>query len=119
MKKIVLATLLMVPALVLAATPNPADYTVQVHVQSCRLINECISDGKGSNCGYAQHLTATIGAKKYELERLVDTNMLRTGDYKAKLVVNQKPRAEEYTQIYEFLFSDKKTGRFIVVGQPK
>jgi hypothetical protein len=119
MKNRILTILLMLPALALAATPNPADYTVQVHVQSCRLINQCSSDGKGSSCGYAQHLNATIGGKKYELERLVETNMLRAGDYKAKLVVNQKPRAEEYTQIYEFLFSDKKTGRFIVVGEPK
>jgi hypothetical protein len=96
----------------------PADFDIPVHVVSCRLINQCgsVSQGSGS-CGYAQHLAATIAGKKVELERLVDTNMLRAGDYKARLLVDKHPRPEEYTQVYQFLFSDGKTGDFIVVGE--
>jgi len=114
MKRIILAAALMAPALALAETPNPADYTVPIHVASSRLIIECPS---GTNCGNVQHLNAVIGGKKFELERWVDGNVLRIGDYKAKLIEGKQPRAEEYTRSYEFLFSDGKTGTFAVVGE--
>ena len=39
------------------------------------------------------------------------------GDYKAKLVKDEHLTAYESTQIYEFLFPDKKTRKFIVVGE--
>jgi hypothetical protein len=117
MNKMLLAALLLLPNFALAGTPNPGDYTVAIHVSASRLINYCTTDTKGSSCGYVQHLETTIGGKKYELERVVASNVLRVGDYKAKLIEGKQPRAEEYTRSYEFLFSDGKTGRFRVVGE--
>jgi hypothetical protein len=96
---------------------KPAEYSIPVHVKTSRLINECVTATSGSNCGYAQHLTAVIGGKEYELERFQVNNVLRVGDYKAALIEDKHPRAEEYSQVYEFLFSDKKTAKFDVVGE--
>ena len=121
MKRFVLiALMLFVPVLSVAEKPNPADYTVAIHVHASNLVNSCSSDNKGSSCGMMQHLTATIGGmpmRQYELERPVDSNVLRVGDYKARIVTNLKPRAEEYTLVYEILLSDGKTGRFAVTGE--
>jgi len=114
MKKIILAAMLMAPAFALAETPNPADYNVNVHIQSSHLLVVCPS---GTNCGNVQYLNTVIGGKKFELSRWVDGNVLRIGDYKARLIEGKQPRAEEYTRSYEFLFSDGKTGTFAVVGE--
>jgi hypothetical protein len=113
-KKLALAAFLMSPMLALAETPNPANYTVNVHIQSSRLVVVCPS---GTNCGNVQYLNTVIGGKKFELERWVDGSVLRVGDYKARLIEGKQPRAEEYTRSYEFLFSDGKTGTFAVVGE--
>jgi hypothetical protein len=121
MKRFVLiALMLFLPALAVAEKPNPADYTVAIHVHASTLVNSCWSDNKGSDCGMMQRVTAKIDGmplRQYELERLVDSNVLRVGDYKARVVTDVKPRAEEYTLVYEILFSDGKTGRFAVVGE--
>jgi len=42
---------------------------------------------------------------------------LALGDYKAKLVRDEHKTSYESAQVYEFLFPDKKTRRFEVVGQ--
>jgi hypothetical protein len=115
-----IALLLALAAPLHAEKPDPQTFTTAVHVDSCRLIAQCLSISGGTGtCGYAQHIAATIGGKKYELERLVDTNMLRPGDFKARLLTDTHPRPEEYTQIYQFLFSDGKTGDFLVVAEPQ
>jgi hypothetical protein len=115
-----LALLLTLAAPLHAEKPDPQSFTIDAHVDSCRLISQCTSISGGSGtCGYAQHIAATIGGKKFELERLVETNMLRAGNYKVKLLTDKHPRPEEYTQIYEFLFSDGKTGDFLVVAEPQ
>jgi hypothetical protein len=98
-------------------TVKPADYSIAIHVQASHLINQCVSDTSGSNCGYTQHLDAVIDGKKYELERFQVSNVLHVGDYKARLVEDKHPRSEEYSQVYEILFSDGKTGKFTVVGE--
>jgi hypothetical protein len=81
-----------------AKTAKAADYTISIHVQASRLVNECWSDNKGSSCSPVQHLTATIDGKKYDLARVVDGNMFRVGNYKAQIVEERKPRREEYTR---------------------
>lgn len=93
-----------------------ADYTIAMHVRSSRLEVECSTDNKGSNCGTVQHLQVVIAGKKYELARTAE-NVLRTGDYKARVVSEKKPRAEEYTREYEIMLSDGKTAKFEVVGE--
>jgi hypothetical protein len=94
--------------------PKPAAYTTIIHVHASHLYNECVSN---NICSYAQRLDVLIDGKKYELERFQASNVLRVGDYKAALVEDKHPRTEEYSQAYEILFSDGKTGKFDVVGE--
>ena len=103
MKKVLFAILFMVPALALAEKPkpNPANYTVAVHVQSSRLILEC---GQGT-CVSTQHLTVLIDGKRYELEDSgAHWDLLRVGDYKAIIAKDETTRTYEYARTYEFLF---------------
>jgi hypothetical protein len=67
-----------------------------------------------------QKLTVIIDGKKYELEApnpRAGVSLLALGDYKAKLVQHQHKTTHESSQAYEFLFPDKKTRKFTVVGQ--
>ena len=68
MKKLLFTLLLLMPALVCHAkekpAPNPADYSIVVHVQSSRL-NQLVIDGFPRSF---PHLTVLIDGKKYELE---------------------------------------------------
>jgi hypothetical protein len=112
-KKITLAILLLVSVLALAgADPNPADYTINVHVSSSRLVAE------GRSNAYLQRLNVVIAGKKYELESGFPVNaMLEIGDYKAKLIRDEHHTKYDSLQVYESLFHDKKTRKFEVVGQ--
>ena len=49
--------------------------------------------------------------------RNAGVTLLALGDYKAKLVQDVHKTTYESSQAYEFLFPDKKTRRFFVVGQ--
>ena len=69
----------------------------------------------------AQALNAVIDGKKYELEAPAspdpfDANLLAPGDYQAKLVRDVHKTTHQSSQTYEFLFPDKKTRKFTVVG---
>lgn len=117
MKKVLFALLLLVPTLALAVkpAPNPADYTVAVHVRSSRLTSEL-----DPTAGFprTQHLVVVIDAKTYELlAEHSNDKLLRVGDYKAKIVVDEETQGYEYHRIYEFLFPDGKTLQFLVVGE--
>jgi hypothetical protein len=107
------AVFLMSLTLCRAETPNPADYSVAVHVQSSRL------NGSGAPFqGLHQELSATIDGKHYELQSWDQSfDVLRTGDYKAKLIKKEEARPYEYEWIYQFLFADGKTRNFLVVGE--
>ncbi len=120
MKRLIfVALMLFVPVVGVAEKPNPADYGVTIHVHASTTVNGCSLDPKSEGCGTLQKLTATIDGmpmRQYELERFA-SNLLRVGDYKARVVEDVKPRAEEYTLVYEVLLSDGKTGRFAVTGE--
>ena len=90
MNKIALAaTLLLAPLLTVAETPNPADFAI-----------------------------ATIGGKHYVLEGSpTHQDLLRLGDYKAKLIRQDESRPYEYRWVYQFLFADGKTREFLVIGE--
>jgi hypothetical protein len=111
MTRIVIATVLLASALSWAGTdPNPAEYSVNVHVSSSRMvIAACCNISR-------QMLSVVIDGKKYELESGVNA-LLALGDYKAKLVRDDHRTAYDSFQTYEFLFPDKKTRKFDVVGQ--
>lgn len=110
MKKLALVVLLF-SAFAWAADPDPAAYTVNVHVSSSRMVIEFDS------IAHRQKLSVVIDGKKYELESDVAVNMLLAlGDYKARLVEDDHKNAYDSFQIYEFLFPDKKARKFWVVG---
>ncbi|MGA3343272.1 MAG: hypothetical protein ABSC76_00255 [Terracidiphilus sp.] len=120
MKRSILVILLLVSATAWAekVKPNPADYTVAVHVRSSHLLDDCNNDRVFFQCPGIQHLIVVIDAKTYELAGAPEhAEVLRIGDYKAKIVQDGKPQDYEYRRIYEFLFPDGTTRRFWVVGE--
>jgi hypothetical protein len=102
------------------AAPNPDEYSINVHVSSSRWVVEPTVVTTPQAC---QKLDVIIDGKKYELETFSYGNLvagvplLALGDYKAKLVRDQHKVTYESSQIYEFMFPDKKTMKFTVVGQ--
>jgi hypothetical protein len=119
MKKIFIlfAFLLLSPNLARAEKPKPnsADYTIDIHVQSSRLVMEC---GGGVGCRLMSHLNVVINGKKLELSAgLSREDLLRVGDYKAKIAKDETTRTYEYLRTYEFLFADGQTRLYSVVGE--
>jgi hypothetical protein len=81
MMKLTLAILLSLSAVAWAReNPNPADYTVNVHVSRSRNKARC------------QELNVVINGRNYELRAYNHPMMLALGDYKAKLVKRRAPR---------------------------
>jgi hypothetical protein len=106
------------------AKPKPADYAITVHVQSSHVVSWCNDILGHANCDTKQHLSVIIDGKKYELDSYGDyDSMLRTGDYKAKLLPDEQRVGDiplgtyEYRRKYEFLFPDGKTRKYSVVGE--
>jgi len=108
-KKVILAVLLLLSAHAWAAgDTNPAEYTINIHVSSSSIDIER---------GY-QILNVVIDGKKYDLgSELRLGRLLALGDYKAKLVKDEHQTTYDSRQVYEFLFPDKKTRQFLLVGQ--
>lgn len=119
MLKVLFAFLLLAPALAFAADkPNPADYTVTVHVQSSHLIDICSSYIKGATCNWTQSLTVLIDGTKYEImDQHYGNAVLRLGDYKARIVKEDTSHAYEYTRTYELLFADGTARKYNVIGE--
>jgi hypothetical protein len=117
MRKAILALLLFAPAISWAVkekpAPNPADYSIAVHVQSSRLARSQLLGGIT-----VQRLTASIDGKKYELEeRRFSYDVLHVGDYNARIIKDQTQQAYEYQRTYEFLFPDGQIRQYSVVGE--
>jgi hypothetical protein len=128
MKRVLIATLFLLPVIAWAEKPNPADYTVNVHVQSSRIELNCGDVTNGSNiCGLQQHLSVLIDGKKFELAGPTTSKkvhllpgpsqVLRVGDYEAKAVNAVNDHAYEYSLNYEFLFPDGETRKYLVIGE--
>lgn len=94
--------------------PNPADYTIDVHVQSSGVDTVCTSA-----CVYEQRLVAQVNGKSYELlsSPTAHPYLLKLGDYKARISKNISDRPYEYYTVYEFLFAGGKTQTYAVVGE--
>jgi hypothetical protein len=109
MKKMAFFVLLMASSLAWAGTdPNPSAYAINVHVSSARV------NGRG-----LIRLKVVLDGKKCELEGVDGENSLLTpGDYKARTVPPKIKDAHTYDVYgaYEFLFPDKKTRRYQLVG---
>jgi len=118
MKKALLVVLLVSPILVSAEkpkpAPNPADYTISVHVQSSHLFVEC----SGGICPQYERMDVLIDGKKYELTEFPwRKDLLRVGDYKARVFKEETTRPYEYARTYQFLFSDGTTREYTVTGE--
>jgi len=116
MKYAFLAVILAITTTTFAFSEKPrdsADYTVDVHVQSSRIITVC-----DQGCTTEQHLIVLIGTKKFDLKELgYQMNLIRVGNYKAKIVKDETPAPYEYRRVYEILFPDGKVSSFEVVGE--
>ena len=120
MKRAVLFVLLLFGTLASAA-PNPNEYSINVHVNSSYW---SMAPSLLSGPQPVQRLAVIIDGKKYELEAPAQranleagVTLLALGEYKAKLVQDLHKATYESSQAYEFLFPDKKTRKFFVVGQ--
>jgi hypothetical protein len=102
-KKIALAVLLFSAFAWAAPPPNPADYTINIHVSRTR------------NTG-SQRLDAVIDGRKYELQCYCAQGILALGNYKAKLIRDEHKNLYDSIQVYEFLLPGQKTRTFTVVG---
>jgi len=85
MKKAILAILLLTSALAVRKTkPNPADYTIAVHVQSSRMVVAC-SDVPAETvfAACSSNSTSPSTERSSNFNRNA-SDLLRVGDYKAK-----------------------------------
>ncbi|MGA9672618.1 MAG: hypothetical protein WBQ94_25605 [Terracidiphilus sp.] len=116
MKELILAIMLLSPALAWAA-PKAAEYTVGIHVIASHLVNECDSVLGRTACGKKLHLNAVIDGKKFELDGGIDDYLLRVGDYKGKMVEDEPQVGGEYLRKYEILLADGTKRKFEVIGE--
>jgi len=99
------------------AAPNPAEYTVNIHVVSSQIDTAYW----GRAAILYQTLHVLIDGKKYTLRgnslRFSHTvGVLSPGDYKAKLVTDKRKGTYAYARVYEFLFPDQTTSKLTVIG---
>ena len=107
MKQVAFAVLLFSSFAIAGGNRNPAEYNVTVHVIASHMVFDH---------GFYQYASASIDGKTYELRsNLNEHGLLMSGDYKARLVDDQHKPPYDVWQMYEFLFSDNKTRRFIVM----
>jgi hypothetical protein len=114
MKKLLLAFLLLTPSLTFAEKPkpNPADFTITVHVQSCNLLDKFTVSVQT-----VQTLDVTINGKKYELAANNVADVLPTGDYKARIASDKPAKTGEYSRTYELLLADGSSRQYGVIGE--
>jgi hypothetical protein len=100
------------------AAPNPAEYTVKIHVVSSQ---DDTAYWGGTPMLY-QTLQVVIDGKKYTLRgnpiRFAHTvGVLSPGDYNAKLVTDKRKGTYAYDREYELLFPDQTTSKLTVIGE--
>ncbi len=106
MKRLTLATLLLIPAMALAADkPNPADFTIPVHVTS----SASGSSFNGASSYSFQILEVVIDGKPLQLISYSD-GLLSLGDYKAreatKIYKPHHPTSFDIYKGYDLLMPD-------------
>jgi hypothetical protein len=121
MKNVLWIFLILSAAAVRAEKPNPSDYTVNVHLQSSRMVLECGDVTNGTSfCHWYQVLGVTVDSKKLELRgNLMQKGpyILKPGDYKARVVKEDVTRSYGYQRTYQLLFPDGQVAEYLVVGE--
>jgi hypothetical protein len=107
-----MALAVLMPALAIGAQAN-GDYPITVHVQSSEVYQEC-----GQACMWFLKLHVTMDGKKYVLEEEHQRkDLLRVGNYQAKIVKEKTDKAYEYSREYEFSLPDGEKQKFLVIGE--
>jgi hypothetical protein len=96
-------------AILAPASPAPEDYSIKVHVTGTYIV--------AAHDWRQLELDAVIDGKKFRLRDNDNDYLLAPGDYKAALIEDKHDTAYESLRRYEFLFPDRKTRKFWVVGQ--
>jgi hypothetical protein len=114
MRKLVLALLFLQPAVLLAADkPNPADFTVKVHVIS----SVAQTSGGDTRTYFSQVLETTIDGQAVELTGS-SQGVLALGDYPArvskKIFVPHNPNTYDIYRGYDLLLPDGTTRTYTV-----
>jgi len=113
--RIAVLFLFFMSAAVYAQQLTHSAYQLKVHVVSSKVSGSCATKRTGFNCAV---LNVTIDGKKYRLEgNCGSVNVLRVGDYPARIVKDEAEGPAAYRREYEFLFADGETGRYQVVGE--
>jgi hypothetical protein len=117
MRKLVLALLLLLPTTFLYAAkpqPNPADYTITVHV----VFSRSEPYGEGVNYQPLQQLETVINGQQVEL-RTNNPGVLALNDYKARIIPTKgikNANASDVYLTYELLLPDGTTREYMVAG---
>jgi hypothetical protein len=118
MKKSLLVILLLLPMLAFAKdkekpSTNPANYPLTLHVQSSRLYDIC-----APGCVWVQHIFIAIEGKKYELTDTTPRHdLLRVGDYKARISKDEHDTDYQYDREYQFLLPGGDVRTYVVIGE--
>jgi len=117
MKKLAFALLLVQPTFLYAAKPqpNPADYTITVHV----VYSRSTPYGEGVNYQPLQQLETVINGQQVELQT-ANPGVLALNDYKARVMptkgIPKNANASDVYLTYEFLLPDGTTRTYYVSG---
>jgi hypothetical protein len=116
--KIFVPALFLLPTTLLYAAkpqPNPAEYTITVHV----VFSRSIPYGEGVNYAPLQELETVINGQQVEL-RTANPGVLALADYKARIIptthIPKNASSSDVYVTYEFLLPDGATREFAVVG---
>jgi hypothetical protein len=123
LKHLTLAGILVAaPTAATASKPNAADYKLSVRVQQTELVYACNSSlfGSPQSCGMRLLMVVIINGQGLQL-RANTSSLLRTGEYKAKLISEQGKSGPVPAYLdqraYEILLPDGKVMTFEVVGE--
>ena len=118
MRKLILALFLLLPTTFLYAAkpqPNPADYTITVHV----VFSRSEPYGEGALYQPFQELVTVINGQQVEL-RTTNAGVLALNNYKARVIptrgVPKNANASDVYLTYEFLLPDGTTRTYDVTG---
>jgi hypothetical protein len=123
LKNGLLFALFLIPALAWPEKPkaNPAEFTIDLHVQSSRMTQQCTDVTQGNSlCIQIQELSVTVAGKKIELRGDTMTRnpyVLHVGDYKAKVLKEDTSLSYGVRRTYQLLFPDGQTAEYLVTGE--
>jgi hypothetical protein len=102
--------------------PNPADYSIRVHISGTHIRNYCIEPGASVSCSNGLFADAVLNGKKFELfgKTMIDKHepaLLIPGDYPARLTKDfHNADSAVIYQEYDVLLPDSTTWHCVITG---